>query len=84
MMFYVSVKLTLLAIVPMIFIAVGELYYGKIMQKRFLERQEAVSELTDFVQESFSGVRVVKAFVRERSQIRAFAKTNANAKRKTS
>ena len=82
MMFYVSVKLTLLAIVPMIFIAVGELYYGKIMQKRFLERQEAVSELTDFVQESFSGVRVVKAFVRERSQIRAFAKTNANAKKK--
>lgn len=82
MMFYVSVKLTLLAIVPMIFIAVGELYYGKIMQKRFLERQEAVSELTDFVQESFSGVRVVKAFVRERSQIRAFAKTNVNAKKK--
>lgn len=82
MMFYVRVKLTLLAIVPMIFIAVGELYYGKIMQKRFLERQEAVSELTDFVQESFSGVRVVKAFVRERSQIRAFAKTNANAKKK--
>ncbi|MDE7321711.1 MAG: ABC transporter ATP-binding protein/permease [Lachnospiraceae bacterium] len=82
MMVYVSVKLTLIAIIPMFFIAVGELYYGKIMQKRFLERQEAVSELTDFVQESFSGVRVVKAFVRERSQIRAFAKANENAKKK--
>lgn len=82
MMIYVNVKLTLAAIVPMFFIAVGELYYGNIMQKRFLERQEAVSELTDFVQESFSGVRVVKAFVQERAQIRAFAKANAKAKKK--
>lgn len=82
MMIYVNVKLTLAAIVPMFFIAVGELYYGKIMQKRFLERQEAVSELTDFVQESISGVRVVKAFVQERAQIRAFAKANVKAKKK--
>lgn len=82
MMVYVNLKLTLVAIIPMIFIAFGELYYGKIMQKRYLERQEAVSDLTDFVQESFSGVRVVKAFVRERSQIKAFAKANANAKQK--
>ena len=82
MMVYVNVKLTLIAIIPMIFIAFGELYFGKIMQKRFLERQEAVSDLTDFVQESFSGVRVVKAFVREQSHIRAFARANANAKKK--
>lgn len=82
MMVYVNLKLTLVAIIPMIFIAFGELYYGKIMQKRYLERQEAVSDLTDFVQESFSGVRVVKAFVREWSQIKAFAKANANAKQK--
>lgn len=82
MMVYVNLKLTLVAIIPMIFIAFGELYYGKIMQKRYLERQEAVSDLTDLVQESFSGVRVVKAFVRERSQIKAFAKANANAKQK--
>lgn len=82
MMVYVNVKLTLAAIVPMVFIAVGELYFGKIMQKYFLERQEAVSDLTDFVQESFSGVRVVKAFVRERSQIKAFARANAMAQKK--
>lgn len=82
MMVYVNIKLTLVAVIPMLFIAAGELYYGKIMQKRYLERQEAVSELTDFVQESFSGVRVVKAFVRERAQIREFAKANAKAKSK--
>ncbi len=82
MMVYVDIKLTFVSIIPMLFIAAGELYYGKIMQKRFLERQKAVSELTDFVQESFSGVRVVKAFVRERAQIREFAKANANTKQK--
>lgn len=76
MMIYVDIKLTLLAIVPMLVILFGELYYGKVIHKRFTERQEAVSDLTDFVQESFSGVRVIKAFVRERSQCRAFYKAN--------
>ncbi len=75
MIVYVDIRLTLAAVVPMLFIAAGELYYGKIMQ-------EAVSDLTDFVQESFSGVRVVKAFVRERAQIREFAKVNNKAKEK--
>ena len=82
MLFFVDVKLTLLAIIPMIFIAVGELYYGKLIKVRFRERQEAVSDLTDYVQESFSGVRVIKSFVRERAELRAFARANANAKGK--
>ncbi|MBD5471165.1 MAG: ABC transporter ATP-binding protein [Lachnospiraceae bacterium] len=82
MMIYVNFKLTLAAVIPMALIAVGELYFGKIMQKRYLERQDALSELTDFVQESFSGVRVVKAFVRERAQIREFTKANAKTKQK--
>ena len=76
MMFYVNVKLTLLAIIPMFFIAAGELYYGRMMEKRFQEKQEAVSDLTDQVQESFSGVRVIKAFVQERAERTAFAKAN--------
>lgn len=82
MMVYVNVKLTLLAIIPMLFISAGELYYGKIMQRRFRERQEAVSGLTDFVQESFSGIRVIKAFVRERAEREAFRKSNALAREK--
>lgn len=78
MMFYVNVKLTLMALVPMILICVGELYFGKIIFPRYRERQEAVSDLTDYVQESISGVRVVKAFVQERAQMREFAKANKN------
>lgn len=79
MMYYVDLKLTLLAIIPMFLICAGEIYYGKIIHKRFLKRQEAVSGLTDFVQESFSGVRVIKAFVQERAQLREFARANQNS-----
>lgn len=82
MMIYVDVKLTLIAIIPMLIILFGEIYYGKIIHARYKARQEAVSDLTDFVQESFSGVRVIKAFVRERAELRAFAKSNANTKDK--
>lgn len=82
MMIYVDVKLTLIAIIPMLIILFGEIYYGKIIHARYKARQEAVSDLTDFVQESFSGVRVIKAFVRERAELRAFAKANANTQEK--
>ena len=82
MIIYVNLKLTLLAIIPMLFILFGELYYGKIIHKRFEKRQEAVSDLTDFVQESFSGVRVIKAFVREKSERYAFLMQNQNTREK--
>ena len=82
MMLYVDVRLTLMAIIPMLIILFGEIYYGKIIHARYKARQEAVSDLTDFVQESISGVRVIKAFVRERAELRAFAKANANTREK--
>lgn len=78
MMFYVNIRLTLLALIPMILICVGEIYYGKIMHPKYKARQEAVSDLTDYVQESFSGVRVIKAFVQERAQMYDFLKSNQN------
>lgn len=79
MMLYVNVKLTLLALVPMLLICLGYLYFGNLLERLYSERQQAVSSLTDFVQESFSGVRVIKAFVRERAQLNAFLKENKNA-----
>ncbi len=82
MMYYVNVKLTLLAIIPMIFIAGGEFYYGREMRRRFKEKQEAVSDLTDQVQESISGIRVVKAFVQEKEEKEAFARANDYAREK--
>lgn len=82
MMVYVDIKLTLLALIPMVVICGGTLYYGKVIHAKYMERQEAVSDLTDYVQESFSGIRVIKAFVRERAQLAAFTKANEKAKEK--
>lgn len=82
MIFYVDLKLTLLAIIPMLFIFGGEFYYGAIMKKRFNEKQEALSDLTDMVQESFSGVRVIKAFVQEKAELKAFLKYNDKSRNK--
>ncbi len=79
MMVYVNIKLTLLTLIPMLIIMVGEIWYGKVMHAKYRQRQEAVSDLTDFVQESFSGIRVIKAFVRERQKLKEFAKANQNA-----
>lgn len=82
MMIYVNIKLTLIAIIPMFLICIGEIYYGKIMEKRFKESQEAISSMADFVQESFSGVRVIKAFVREKAEFYRFNKANLLSKEK--
>ena len=68
--------LTLFALVPMVFLlAVGTLVGGYMMKKWEL-RQEAYSALSDFAQENFSGIAVVKAFVKEMRELWAFRKLN--------
>lgn len=79
MMIYVNVGLTLLILIPMLVIMFGEIYYGKLMHGLYKKRQESVSDLTDYIQESFSGIRVIKAFVRERHQRNEFLKANQKA-----
>ena len=76
MMIYVNVRLTLLVAIPMLLILFGEIYFGKVLHKHFTARQQSVSALTDYVQESFSGARVIKAFVRERSEVYRFLAAN--------
>ncbi len=55
MMYYVNIKLTLLALIPMVIICLGYMHYGKVLDDLYTERQDSVSNLADFVQESFSG-----------------------------
>lgn len=76
MILYVDIKLTLFAVIPLVFIAIGGVYYGRSVEKRFAKKQKAFSDLTDQVQEGISGIRVVKAFVQEKHELRAFAKAN--------
>jgi ATP-binding cassette subfamily B protein len=78
MVVFVNLELTLLACVPMLFILVGGIFYGRSIEKRFREKQNAFSEMTDEVQESISGVRIIKAFVQEQKEVMAFAVANRN------
>ena len=58
-------RLTLLALIPaLIMFAIGT-QMSKVMTRRWEERQEAFSGLSDFAQENFSGIAVIKAFVKE-------------------
>ena len=82
MVVYVNVKLTLVAVIPMLLIMYGDYFYGKVMHKKFLAKQEAFSRLSDQVQESVSGIRVIKAFVQERRELAAFARTNRDNQEK--
>ncbi len=68
--------LTLLSLIPMAFLLLMGTVMGKQLQKKWETRQEAFSSLSDFSQESFSGIAVIKAFVKEYSELRAFHKLN--------
>ena len=78
MLRYVSVRLTLIAVLPMILIIFGDIFFGKAMHRRFLLKQEAFGELTDQAREAVTGIRVIKAFVQEKKELAAFARTNLN------
>ncbi len=78
MILHVSFSLTLLACIPMLFILAGGIYYGRTAERRYDEKQKAFSDMTDQVQESISGIRVIKAFVQEKMEREAFARSNQN------
>jgi len=81
-MFNLDVALTLYSGIPLIFIAVLGAYIGNKMRKKFKEAQKAFEDLSDFTNESLSGISVVKAFVKEKSEIKEFLKINKRAKDK--
>ena len=82
MILYVDVKLTCIAVLPLILIIFGDYFYGKLMHRRFIRKQKAFSDLTDQVQEAVSGIRVIKAFVQEHKELAVFAVTNKNNQEK--
>ena len=68
--------LTLLSLIPMVFLLIVGTVVGQYMTKKWEARQEAFSNLSDFAQENFSGIAVVKAFVKEFRELWAFRKLN--------
>ncbi|MGN1349013.1 MAG: ABC transporter ATP-binding protein [Acutalibacteraceae bacterium] len=66
--------LTLFSLIPMMFLFVAATIVGKYEMKKWEKRQAAFSALSDFSQESFSGISVIKAFVKEGKELSAFRK----------
>ena len=66
--------LTGFALIPMACLMGASIIVGKSMSEKWERRQEAFSNLSDFAQESFSGIAVVKAFVKEAKELWAFKK----------
>ncbi len=81
-MFSTNWILSCFSIIPMVLIAVISVIVGRILKEKFRIRQEAYETLSDFTQENFSGLAVVKAFVKEIHEIRHFDKINEDNRQK--
>ena len=75
-MWRMNAMLALLSLLPMLILLAVATIIGKYMMKKWDIRQEAYSRLSDFAQESFSGIAVIKAFVKEAKELMAFKKLN--------
>jgi ATP-binding cassette subfamily B protein len=74
MMFLTNWQITLYALIPMPLVSYAVYKLGKQIHKKFEERQEQFSLLTTRAQENLSGIRIVKAYVREEYEIDRFKK----------
>lgn len=74
----INVGLTIGAVIPLFLIALTTSLLGPKIFRRFADRQEAFANVSDFVQENFSGIKVIKAFVQQNKEIEAFKKENNN------
>ena len=75
-MWHMDHTLTVFAMIPMALLFACATIVGRYMTKKWRIRQEAFSRLSDFSQESFSGIAVIKAFVKETRELMAFRRLN--------
>lgn len=81
-MFQVNVILTLICLIPLAVLCISAYFIDKKIEEIFLQRQNAFERMSDYTQEMFTGLRVIKAFVREIAEAKAFKKVNLNTKNK--
>ena len=75
-MILLNVELTIFALLPLPFLSIVVFILGKKIHQKFTLIQEKFSELTTIVQENFSGIRVIKAYVREESENEKYAENS--------
>lgn len=72
-MIHISPRLTLFALIPLPLLSIGIFYVNNIVEHRAEQIQKSQSKLSTFVQEAFSGIRVLKSFTREKESVSNFA-----------
>ena len=75
-MYSMNPMLTLLSLIPMAFLLLIGAVLDHNLEKKWDARQAAFSSLSDFSQENFSGIAVIKAFVKETVELMSFRKLN--------
>jgi len=68
-MLSMNYELTLYALLPLPFISIGVFAIGKVVHAKYMKIQENFSRMTTQAQENFSGIRAIKSYVREESEI---------------
>jgi len=79
-MFNVNTRLTVYSLIPLPLLAITIYYVHSIINDRSEKIQEQLSSLSSFVQETFSGIRVIKAYVREEDIRKKFNYQSENYK----
>lgn len=82
-MYHISPKLTWYALMPLPILSISIFYVNNIIEHRSEEIQKSQSRLSTFVQEAFSGIRVLKSFTRENESLRNFTKESDEYKRQS-
>lgn len=82
-MFYINPRLTLYSLIPLPILSFSIYFVNNIINRRSEEIQKSLSDLSTFVQETFSGIRVIKAFVREADFSENFEKASNDYKHKS-
>ena len=77
-MFYISPQIAFYAFLPFPLLAVFVYTFGNMIERRFQRSQDSFSELTESARQSVSGIKVVKAFGRERVEERDFDRASAD------
>ena len=79
-MFQVNGVLSLISLIPIVILLASAIVIDKYMELKYDARQKAFEDMSDFSQENFTGIRVIKAFVKEGKELIHFAKENKKNK----
>jgi len=76
LMLSLNTSLTIYALLPLPLLSILVYKVGKLIHSKFTKIQEKFAQLTTIVQENFSGIRVIKSYVREESEMKRYAENS--------